>query len=84
TLVGADAAKGPGGTLASPAGRAVTEPPPQVAMAVQGTLPSENLPMLSARGAGGRRGVAPWAVVVLVVGALFAGFLLGLATARLL
>ncbi|MBX3198447.1 MAG: serine/threonine protein kinase [Labilithrix sp.] len=84
TLVGADASKGPGGTLASPAGRAVTEPPPQVAMAVQGTLPSENLPMFSAHGAAGRRGVAPWAVVVLVLGALFAGFLLGLATARLL
>ncbi|MBX3216174.1 MAG: protein kinase, partial [Labilithrix sp.] len=84
TLVGADASKGPGGTLASPAGRAVTEAPPQVAMAVQGTLPSENLPMFSAHGAAGRRGVAPWAVVVLVLGALFAGFLLGLATARLL
>ncbi|MBX3208156.1 MAG: serine/threonine protein kinase [Labilithrix sp.] len=84
TLVGADAATGPGGTLASRAGRVVTEPPPRVAMAAQGTLPSENLPMLSAPGAGGRRGVAPWAVVVLVIGAIFAGFLLGLATARLL
>jgi hypothetical protein len=29
-----------------------------------------------------RAGVAVWAVVVLVVGALAAGFLLGLATAR--
>lgn len=80
--VGAEASKGPGGTLASPAGRAITESPPRVAIAVQGTLPSENLPMLSAPG--GRRGVQPWAVVVLVVGALFAGFLLGLATARVM
>jgi serine/threonine-protein kinase len=74
--------KGPGGTLASRAGRTVTDAPPHVAMASHGTLPSENLPMLSAHGAG-RRGVAVWAVVVLVIGALFAGFLLGLATARL-
>ena len=83
TVLGANLSKGPGGTLASRAGRPVTDPPPQVAMASQGTLPSENLPMLSAHGAASRRGVAPWAVVVLVVGALFAGFLLGLATARL-
>jgi hypothetical protein len=75
---------GPGGTLASPHGRSVTEPPPQVVMvgASHGTLPSENLPMFSARGAGSRRGVAPWLVIVLVVGALVAGFLLGFATAR--
>ncbi|MBS2020139.1 MAG: protein kinase [Deltaproteobacteria bacterium] len=78
---------GPGGTLASPAGRSVTEPPPQIAMvtsggggASHGTLPSENLPMFSAQG--GRRGVAPWLVVVLVLGALIAGFLLGFATAH--
>jgi hypothetical protein len=49
--------------------------------ASQGTLPSENLPMFSAHGSA-RRGVAPWLVVVLVVGALVAGFLLGFATAR--
>ncbi|MBX3231911.1 MAG: serine/threonine protein kinase [Labilithrix sp.] len=73
--------KGPGGTLASRPGRQVTDPPPQVVIASQGTLPSENLPMLMAHGA--RRGVAAWAVVVLVLGALVAGFLLGLATARL-
>jgi len=81
-----DHSKGPGGTLASRAGRPVTDPPAHVAMAAmasQGTLPSENLPMFSAHGAPSRRGVAPWAVVLLVVGALFAGFLLGLATARL-
>lgn len=73
---------GPGGTLASAAGRSVTEPPPQVQIVggpAHGTLPSENLPMLSAHGA--RRGVAPWLVFVLVVGALVAGFLLGYAFA---
>ncbi len=82
TLMGAELSKGPGGTLASPAGRAVTDQPPRVAIAVQGTLPSENLPMLSAAPTG-RRGVPPWAVVILVLAALLAGFLLGLATARL-
>lgn len=82
TMVEPPTDKGPGGTLASRAGRPVTEPPPQVMIASQGTLPSENLPMLRAHGA--RKGVAVWAVVVLVLGALVAGFLLGLATARLL
>jgi serine/threonine protein kinase len=74
---------GPGGTLASPHGRSVTDPPPQVVMvgASHGTLPSENLPMFSAHGLS-RRGVVPWLVIVLVVGALIAGFLLGYATAR--
>ena len=79
------AIKGPGGTLASPPGRSVIDPAPRVAMvASQGTLPSENLPMLSAHGGFGPRGVAVWAVVVLIVGSLLAGFALGLATARLL
>ena len=74
---------GPGGTLASHHGRSVTEPPPQVIMvSSHGTLPSENLPMFSAHGAGSRRGVAAWLVIALVVGALIAGFLLGFATAR--
>ncbi|MFO0741102.1 MAG: protein kinase [Labilithrix sp.] len=73
--------KGPGGTLASRPGRPITEPPPQVMIASQGTLPSENLPMLRAHVS--RKGVAVWAVVVLVLGALIAGFLLGLATSRL-
>jgi len=74
---------GPGGTLASPHGRSVTEPPPHVVVvgASQGTLPSENLPMFSPHGSG-RRGVAPWLVILLVVAALVAGFLLGFATAR--
>ncbi len=76
--------KGPGGTLASTPGRSVSEAPPKVAIvSTQGTLPSENLPMLSAHGAA-RRGVAVWAVVLLVVGALVLGFVLGLATTRVL
>jgi len=83
-IVPAEVTKGPGGTLASPAGRAVIDPTPHVAVAAQGTLPSENLPMLSAPGsAGARRGVPVLTVVLLVIGALVAGFLLGLATARL-
>jgi hypothetical protein len=81
--------KGPGGTLASRAGRQVSEPPPQIAIVgVHGTLPSENLPMLSSPGASAgvsaARGVAMWIVVLLVFGALAAGFLLGFATARTL
>lgn len=79
TMVEPPTDKGPGGTLASRPGRPVTDPPPQIMIASQGTLPSENLPMLRIHGA--RKGVAVWAVVVLVIGALIAGFLLGLATA---
>ncbi len=71
---------GPNGTLASSKGKEVTDPPLQVVVA-SGTLPSENLPMLSPYGA--RRGVAPAIVAVLVVVALASGFLLGLAAARL-
>jgi serine/threonine-protein kinase len=84
TSPAADPNIGPGGTLASPHGRSVTDPPPQIVMvgASQGTLPSENLPMFSAHGGAARRGVAPWLVIVLVIGALVAGFLLGFATAR--
>jgi serine/threonine-protein kinase len=74
---------GPSGTLASERGRAVSDPSPQVVVlggsAQGGTLPSENLPMWSAP----RRGVAPWLVIVLVVGALAAGVFLGFATGRL-
>jgi serine/threonine-protein kinase len=77
--------KGPGGTLASRDGVKVSErPPPQIPIvgATAGTMPSEHLPMLAAGGA--RRGVAPWLVVVLVLGALAAGFLLGFATSRMI
>jgi hypothetical protein len=76
---------GPGGTLTSRPARPVSDPPPQVILAgIHGTLPSENLPMLSAPAAGRptARGVAVWIVVVLVLAALGAGFFLGYATAR--
>ena len=77
--------KGPGGTLASPIGRnqSANPPPPPVAIvgASHGTLPSENLPMFAP--ATGKRGIAVPVVVVLVLVALAAGFLLGLAAARL-
>ena len=69
-------AKGPGGTLASTPGRDVYERIPLVSS--QGTLPSENLPMLLAHGA--RRGVPVVVVVVLVALALALGFVLGFAT----
>jgi hypothetical protein len=54
-----------------------------MAVAAQGTLPSENLPILSAQ-APARRGVPAWAVATLVVVALLAGFALGVATRDLL
>jgi serine/threonine-protein kinase len=74
--------KGPSGTLASPAGRSVSDPPPKIAIvSSQGTLPSENLPMLSAHG-GRSRGVAVWLVVLLVAVALLAGLGMGLAAAH--
>ncbi len=70
--------KGPGGTLASRPGGDVVDPTPEVLMASRGTLPSENLPMFAAPG---RRGVAVWAVVVLVLVALGLGFAVGLVAA---
>jgi eukaryotic-like serine/threonine-protein kinase len=77
--------KGPGGTLASPMRGTPSghPPPPQVAMvgASHGTLPSENLPMFAP--ARGKRGIAVPVVIILVTVALAAGFLLGLATARI-
>lgn len=67
------AVKGPGGTLASPHDRAVPQPVARPSMiASQGTLPSENLPMLSAHVV--RRGVPPLVVVLLVLLALGVGF----------
>jgi serine/threonine-protein kinase len=82
-----------GGTLASAAqaGGVVGMPqqqPPQVvivgpAQALGETLPSKDLPMIASGSMPGRgRGVAPLAVVALVLGALLAGFLLGFAVAR--
>jgi hypothetical protein len=90
-VAGVVATKGPGGTLASSPGPLVGDGPSKViAVAMHGTLPSENLPVLIApvtiqTGQGGARaGIPTWTVVVLVVGALIAGFLLGLATARMM
>jgi serine/threonine-protein kinase len=82
-----DKSKGPGGTLASrPSGIVTDRPPPQVGVvASHGTLPSENLPMFSPHGmVVGVKGVAVRAVILLVVAALVVGFLLGIATARIL
>jgi serine/threonine-protein kinase len=82
-------ARAPGGTLASPAASQppLADPAPRVMMAPQSlgeTLPSKDLPIISARGpATIVQGVPPWAVVVLVMGALVAGFLLGWAFARM-
>jgi eukaryotic-like serine/threonine-protein kinase len=81
-------AKGPGGTLASPARveRVSEARAPQVVVQdAGGTLPSKDLPMLEPVSSGApriRRGVAPVVVVLLVALALVAGFLLGFAAAR--
>jgi hypothetical protein len=70
-----------GATLASAQpGRPVTDPPPKVMVVApvpaSETLPSKDLPVIG-RGPGRGGGVAPALVVVLVTGALVAGFLLG-------
>jgi eukaryotic-like serine/threonine-protein kinase len=85
---GADAtmpSKGPGGTLASKMGHSPSGHPPAPHVAIigasHGTLPSENLPMFAP--ARGKRGIAVSVVVVLVLLGIVAGFLLGLAAARL-
>ncbi|HTQ47885.1 MAG TPA: hypothetical protein VMI75_34245, partial [Polyangiaceae bacterium] len=75
------AEKAPGGTLASAQpGQPVTDPPPHVmvvaAATASETLPSKDLPIIG-RGPGRGSGVAPALVVILVAGALVAGFLLG-------
>ena len=70
-------AKGPGGTLTSPiVGQQPKEHPVEVAIvSSQGTLPSENLPMFSAKRGGG---VPAWLVVLLVIVALVIGLAAGL------
>jgi len=78
---GAAAEKAPGGTLASAQpGQPITDPPPQVvvvtAATASETLPSKDLPIIG-RNPGRGGGVAPALVVILVAGALVAGFLLG-------
>ncbi len=67
--------RAPGGTLASrPIGQAVLERPPDVAVV------SSSGGRFSGTSRG--RGIAPWIVVLLVSGALFAGFVLGYAVAK--
>ena len=87
-------AKSPGGTLASATPRAelrVHESGPHIVVVsppAGSTMPSKDLPMLEAVTSGKprlmrlSRGVAAWVVVVLVLAALAAGFLLGFAVAR--
>jgi serine/threonine protein kinase len=79
-----DPGRATGGTLASAPGQSVADPAPQIvvvppAASIGGTLPSKDLPVI----AGARRGIAPWVVAVLVVGALVAGFTLGWAVGRM-
>jgi serine/threonine protein kinase len=75
----------PGGTLASAAEpTGVAEPAPLVTVAsIEGTLPSKSLPALVSRAIRRPRGVAPTVVLVLVAGALAAGFFLGWTLARM-
>jgi hypothetical protein len=47
------------------------------------TLPSNDLPIIARGHSSVVQGVPPWVVVVLVMGALVAGFLLGWAFARM-
>jgi serine/threonine protein kinase len=86
--VGDAAGRSTGGTLASAAGRAVADPAPLItvvppAASVGGTLPSKDLPVIGSGFPGGSRGVAPWVVAVLVMGALGAGFTLGWAVGHM-
>jgi serine/threonine-protein kinase len=82
-------ARAPGGTLASPASPQgpVADPAPVVMMvspqSLGETLPSKDLPMFVRGSMRVVRGVSPVLVVILVVGALVAGFLLGWAVARM-
>jgi len=79
--------KSPGGTLQS-AGGAVqinTPVPPRVLVVEprDHTMPSKDLPVLEAPGGPVlRRSVTAWVVVVLVIAAMAAGLLLGIAVAR--
>jgi len=81
--------RAPGGTLASPAGSQppVADPAPFVMMVAPQTLgetlPSNDLPIIARGHSSVIQGVPPWVVVVLVMGALLAGFLLGWAFARM-
>ena len=87
--------RGPGGTLQSATaddlvGRAsepkvsvVAGPTPSSGLPPEGrTLPSQDLPMIEAGGLTRPRGIPALAVVLLVLGALFAGALIGYAVAH--
>jgi serine/threonine-protein kinase len=82
-------ARAPGGTLASPAGSQppIADPAPYVMMVAAQTLgetlPSNDLPIIARGHPVATQGVPPWVVVILVMGALIAGFLLGWAFARM-
>src|SRR6202035_337548 len=88
-------ARAPGGTLNSPAAPAIVEAPANVAFAAPKgptfgeTLPSKDGPRGRSRKKGEAgdgalaRGPAGWLTVGLVLGALVAGFLLGLAFGRM-
>jgi serine/threonine protein kinase len=82
-------ARAPGGTLASPSGSQppVADPAPYVMMvapqSLGETLPSKDLPIIGRGRSTLVQGVPPWVVVVLVLGALVAGFLLGWAFSRM-
>ena len=96
---GPQPARTPGGTLNSPAAPAIVEAPANVAFATPKssfgeTLPSKDGPRARSRGsrksgegADGEgaltRGISGWLTIVLVLGALVAGFLLGLAFDRM-
>jgi serine/threonine-protein kinase len=83
-------ARAPGGTLASSSGSQppVADPAPFVMMVAPQTLgetlPSNDLPIIARGHTAVVQGVPPWVVVVLVMGALLAGFLLGWAFARMM
>jgi serine/threonine-protein kinase len=86
-------ARAPGGTLNSPAAPSIVEAPPNVSFAAPKGSFGETLSSKTSQGAGGARrkgddaavtrGVSGWLTIVLVVGALVAGFLLGLAYDRM-
>ena len=89
TEYAASPARAPGGTLQSPAGsqRPVADPAPFVMMlspqTLGETLPSKDLPMIARPPGRVVQGAPAWTVVVLVLVALVAGFLLGWAFARM-
>jgi serine/threonine-protein kinase len=74
-----------GGTLQSaPAVQIPATPAPRVVVVSSSshTMPSHDLPVLEAPGRGIARAVPAWLAVVLVLGALAAGFVMGFAVAR--